>query len=77
MDGIVTQVSAAAQRDAASGQDFYLGSVEIAGGQAALGDLQLLPGMPVEVFVQTEDMAAISYFVKPFTDQFARAFREE
>ncbi|WP_160194714.1 hypothetical protein [Devosia riboflavina] len=42
-----------------------------------LGPTGLLPGMPVEVFVQTEEQIAIAYFAKPFTDQIARAFKEE
>ncbi|NRP19502.1 Type I secretion system membrane fusion protein PrsE [Ensifer adhaerens] len=36
-----------------------------------------MPGMPVEVFVQTDERTAISYLTKPFTDQMLRAFREE
>ena len=36
-----------------------------------------LPGMPVEVFMSTEPRTALSYFSKPFTDQFSRAFREQ
>jgi multidrug efflux pump subunit AcrA (membrane-fusion protein) len=43
---------------------------------AKLGASELVPGMPVEVFVSTEERTAISYFVKPFTDQLTRAFRE-
>ena len=41
-----------------------------------IGRQYLLPGMPVEVFVETEEVTAISYLVKPFTDQMARAFRK-
>jgi HlyD family secretion protein len=37
----------------------------------------LKPGMPVEVFVSTEERTAISYLSKPFIDQFSKAFREE
>jgi HlyD family secretion protein len=32
--------------------------------------------MPVEAFVATDERTALSYLVKPVTDQFARAFRE-
>ena len=38
--------------------------------------LKLLPGMPVEAFIATGERTALSYLVKPVTDQFARAFRE-
>jgi HlyD family secretion protein len=32
--------------------------------------------MPVEVFLQTGRRTPLAYLVKPFTDYFARAFRE-
>lgn len=41
-----------------------------------LAGLTLIPGMPVEVHIKTADRTAVSYFTKPLTDQFARAFRE-
>jgi HlyD family secretion protein len=40
------------------------------------GDLKLVPGMPVEVYLSTGDRTALSYLAKPFTDQMNRAFRE-
>jgi HlyD family secretion protein len=42
---------------------------------AALGKA-LVPGLPVEVYVSTGDRSALSYLVRPLTDQFARMFRE-
>jgi HlyD family secretion protein len=33
--------------------------------------------MPVEAFVQTGNRTALAYLTKPFTDQMARAFKEE
>lgn len=41
-----------------------------------LGDQRLVPGMPAEVYIQTAERTAISYFMKPLLDQVARAFRE-
>jgi HlyD family secretion protein len=35
-----------------------------------------VPGMPVEVFVQTGTRSALSYLLKPLTDQVMRTFRE-
>jgi HlyD family secretion protein len=43
---------------------------------ARLGDVKLIPGMPVEAFVQTGDRTLLSYLVKPLSDQLKRAFRE-
>jgi hypothetical protein len=38
--------------------------------------LKILPGMPVEAFVQTGTRSAFSHFLKPLTDQVMRTFRE-
>lgn len=38
--------------------------------------VRLLPGMPVEVFVETGERTFFSYLVGPITETFARAFRE-
>jgi HlyD family secretion protein len=42
-----------------------------------LGEVKLLPGMPVEAFIQTRDRTMLSYLMKPLHDQFLRAFREK
>lgn len=74
--GTVARVSAAAQRDPATGETFYL--ADIAFDTAALpAGFELRPGMPVEAFVETAQMSPLAYLAKPFTDQIARAFREE
>ena len=41
-----------------------------------LGAVKLVPGMPVETFVQTDERTVLSYLLKPVDDQVARAFRE-
>ena len=38
--------------------------------------MKLVPGMPVEAFLQTGDRRVMSYLVKPMMDQISRAFRE-
>lgn len=75
--GVVTRISAAATTDPQNGQSFYLAEADPTDDLDQLGPIGLVPGMPVEVFVQTEEQVAIAYFVKPFTDQISRAFREE
>jgi HlyD family secretion protein len=77
LNGEIIRVAAAAQRDAASGELFYLGEVEITDDRSDVGTMPLMPGMPVEVFAQTAEVTALVYLVKPFTDQIARAFRED
>ncbi|WP_099827776.1 HlyD family type I secretion periplasmic adaptor subunit [Oceaniglobus indicus] len=76
--GTVTQISADAFTDEASQGSFY--RVEIRLKDRELDKLPekltLLPGMPVEAYLRTEDRAPIAYLVKPLTDYFAKAFRE-
>ncbi|MEI2297166.1 HlyD family type I secretion periplasmic adaptor subunit [Ensifer sp. MJa1] len=77
LDGEINVVAAATTVDRATGQPFYLATVDITEPLEKLGNRKLIPGMPVEVYVQTEERTAISYLTKPFTDQMLRAFREE
>jgi HlyD family secretion protein len=44
---------------------------------ARLRGLKLVPGMPVEAFIQTDLRTVISYLVKPMSDQVMKAFREK
>ena len=41
-----------------------------------LAGLQLIAGMPAEVFMQTGSRTMLSYLFKPITDQLQRAFVE-
>lgn len=77
LKGSVVYVSPATSRDPTTGETYYLGEVHVPETELdKLGNHTLLPGMPVEVYVTTEERTAISYIAKPLTDQFARAFRE-
>jgi len=42
-----------------------------------LNGRQLVPGMPVTAFAQTEDRTPLNYLTKPLADYFLNAFREE
>lgn len=75
-DGKVEIVAAATITDRATGQPYYLASI-VLDDVTELKDNKLMPGMPVEVFVQTDERTALSYITKPFTDQMMKAFREE
>jgi HlyD family secretion protein len=78
MYGQVTRISADVTQDKTTGQSYYVGRVEIYDKSFdALGIRKLIPGMPVEVFISTGERTVLSYLAKPFTDQMARAFREE
>lgn len=75
--GQVRQVSADAFVDSASGASFYEAEIVLNEGEASrLGGETLLPGMPVEAFIRTEDRTPLTYLLRPLTDYFNRAFRE-
>ena len=41
-----------------------------------LDNKKLVAGMPVEVFIKTQDRNVLSYLVKPLEDQINRVFKE-
>ncbi|MDQ1900802.1 HlyD family type I secretion periplasmic adaptor subunit [Paracoccus sp. WLY502] len=77
IDGVLGRVSADALMDEATRMPYYRAEVTIPAEQLEkLGDLALIPGMPVEVFIQTGERSPMAYLVKPLADYFNRAFRE-
>lgn len=77
LHGRVVIVSADALSDQKTGAAFYRAEIVLSEGEAAkMGDMTLLPGMPVEAFIQTSDRTPLAYLIQPFTDYFNRAFRE-
>lgn len=73
----VTQVSADAFSDAALAQSFYRVELELLpDSRAMLVGQTLLPGMPVEVFLQTGDRSPLTYLTEPLLAYFGRALRE-
>jgi HlyD family secretion protein len=52
-------------QDQRSGQSYYLVRIGISPEEVArLGNVRLVPGMPVEAFMKTYDRTVISYFTK-------------
>jgi len=78
INGTVTRVSADTTTDQRTGQNYYTTRIAMTKNEIArLGDVKLIPGMPVEAFVQTGERSVMSYLMKPLQDQFMRAFREK
>jgi HlyD family secretion protein len=78
IDGTVSRISADITTDQRTGIGYYTIRIALPPDQVArLGDVKLVPGMPVEAFVQTGDRTVLSYLMKPITDQANRAFREK
>ena len=70
-------MSADVEIDQKTGQPSYMARVAIPDAELArLGGLRLVPGMPVEAFVQTGERTVLSYLIKPLRDQLNRALRE-
>jgi len=78
--GEVSVISADLTRDTtpgASAAPYYLALISLSPeALVKLGGLKLVPGMPAEVHIETPKRAALSYLIKPLTDQIALAFKE-
>jgi HlyD family secretion protein len=78
INGEVTRISADLTTDQRTGLSHYTVRIAVPPHELArLGGFKVMPGMPVEAFIQTSDRTVLSYFTKPLTDQVMRAFREE
>lgn len=77
IDGVLDRISADAVVDPELRTAYYRAEIGIPEAERAkLGDLALVPGMPVEVYIQTGERSPLAYLMKPLTDYFTRAFRE-
>ncbi len=73
----ILTVSADLVEDPSDGTMYYEARLALAEEEIAkLGDTRLVPGMPVEAFVQTRPRTILSFLLKPLSDHIARAFRE-
>jgi len=76
--GTVSRIAADLTQDQKTGQTYYTVRVALAKSELShLQGLKLVPGMPVEAFLQTGERVVLSYLLKPLSDQISRAFREE
>ena len=76
LNGSVISVSADVFEDENTGMSYYRVDVEPLDDELAkLDELEILPGMPVEAFIKTDDRTPLSYLTKPLTDYFGRALR--
>jgi HlyD family secretion protein len=78
IEGELVRMSADISQDQKTGQSYYTVRIAFAGAEMRrLGEVKLVPGMPVECFIQTEQRTVLSYLLKPVDDQVTRAFREK
>jgi HlyD family secretion protein len=77
INGVVSRVSADVTTEQRTGITYYTARIAITPDELArLGEVKLVPGMPVEAFIKTAERTVGSYLTKPRFDQVARAFRE-
>ncbi len=77
LNGRVERISPSSVTDEKTGMSFYRVKIALSDSEAArLGELRLMPGMPVEAFIRTAERTTLSYLMKPLTDNFTRAMRE-
>ncbi|WP_244480005.1 HlyD family type I secretion periplasmic adaptor subunit [Methylobacterium sp. Leaf94] len=75
--GMVSRISADVSQDSKTGMSYYTARIRVPDTERdRLGRARLVPGMPVESFIQTGERSVLSYLVKPLTDQIAKAWRE-
>lgn len=75
--GVVTHVSPGLVTDRVTGEAEVMVRIALPAGTDTLPSGQaLLPGMPVEVYLRTEDRTPLAYLVAPFISYFGRALRE-
>ncbi len=76
--GKVTKVSPDAFQDDASRMSYYRAEILLNEGETDRlpANVTLIPGMPVEAFIRTQDRTPLAYLIKPLADYFAKAFRE-
>jgi HlyD family secretion protein len=78
IDGTVSRISADVSEDSKTGYRYFTIRVSVSDRELTrLGNVKPVPGMPVEVLMQTSPRSVISFLLKPLQDQLTRAFREK
>lgn len=76
--GIVTNVSADRLVDEKSGAPYYSVKAKVAPeGMKLISNLQIKPGMPVDLFVKTGERTMMNYLLKPILDHLKMSMTEE
>ena len=76
LNGKVSWVSPDITEEERTGTSYYTLRIAVSNAELAkLRGLKVIPGMPVEAFIQTGARSALSYFLKPLADQIERTFR--
>ena len=75
--GTIINVSADSLEDERTGETYYSAKIGLSDMQSqTVENLQLVPGMPADVFINTGERTALTYLVQPIQDRLARTFVE-
>ncbi|MEP1610809.1 MAG: HlyD family type I secretion periplasmic adaptor subunit [Roseobacter sp.] len=75
--GRIIDISADSLEDERTGQFYYVTRVKLDEGQSdEIAALELVPGMPADLFVNTGERTALSYLAQPLSNRLARTFIE-
>jgi HlyD family secretion protein len=78
LEGHIRRIAADLTTDQRTGFSYYVARIAVSSGERSkLENATLVPGMPAEAFIKTSERTALSYLMKPLSDQVNRAFREE
>lgn len=76
-EGRIVDISADSLEDERTGQYYYLARVELNAEQSTeVAALDLVAGMPADLFVNTGERTALSYLAQPLSERLARTFIE-
>ena len=77
LEGIVAQVSADRLIDKRTDQPYYAAKIRVQDPRISEGGVQIIPGMPTQVFIKTGRGTVALYALRPLLDSFNNAFRED
>jgi HlyD family secretion protein len=77
LQGTVTHVSADRLVDKRTDQPYYAAKIRVHPGIAGINGVQIIPGMPAQVFIKTGGGTVALYALRPLLDSFNNAFRED
>ena len=77
LDGIVTYISADNLTDPITGSSYFEVDIEVADTELPKLDGQtLIPGMPADIFIQTQERTVFDYLTGPLKDTFKKTMRD-
>lgn len=75
--GEIYDISADTLEDDRTGEPFYIARVRLDAEQTReVAELELLPGMPADLFIRTGERTAFSYLAQPISERLAKTFIE-